>query len=191
MKLIWVFVLILAAAVGMATGYKLALAREHQRLEKNKELARLVYQLFSGENKEARDRMAQQIYADKIMVHDWMGDRTTGPGGMADDASWTHTDFSGWSEHPEIIVAEGDYVAVRSWAGGKQARDFEAVPHISPAIPNKGRPLSMQESILFRVVDGKVAEEWALSDGWDVSLQLGLFDPDHWRESVCGAETKR
>lgn len=191
MKLTWIFVVILTGAIGVATGYKLALAREHQRIEKNKELVRLVYQLFSGENKEARTRLAHQIYADKITVHDWLGDHTTGPDGLADDATLTHTDYSGWSEHPEIIVAEGDYVAVRSWAGGKQARDMEAVPHISPAIPNKGRTLSMQESILFRVADGKLAEEWALNDGWDVSVQLGLFDPDHWHESVCGTETKR
>ncbi|HXY08968.1 MAG TPA: ester cyclase [Terriglobales bacterium] len=191
MKLMCMLVVILAAALGVAGGYRLGLAREHQRLEKNKELVRLVYQLFSGENKEDRAKLAHQLYADKFTVHDWLGNRTTGPDGMADDASVTHTDFSGWSEHPEIIVAEGDYVAVRSWAGGKQAKDLDAAPHISPVVPNKGRSLSMQEDIVFRIEDGKLAEEWALNDGWDVSLQLGLFDPDHWRESVCGAERKR
>jgi len=192
MKLLRMFVVVLlAVALGMGGGYKLALVSEHQRLEKNKELVRLAYQWISGQNKEARDKMAHQIYADRLVEHDWTGDRTTGPGGMADEASLTNTDFSGWSEHPEIIVAEGDYVAVRSWAGGKQARDFDALPHIEPAVPNKGRSLSMQESIVFRIEDGKLAEEWALNDGWDVNRQLGLFDPDHWRESVCGAETKR
>ena len=192
MKLLRMFVVVLlAVALGMGGGYKLALVSEHQRLEKNKELVRLAYQWISGQNKEARDKMAHQIYADRFVEHDWTGDRTTGPGGMADEASLTNTDFSGWSEHPEIIVAEGDYVAVRSWAGGKQARDFDALPHIEPAVPNKGRSLSMQESIVFRIEDGKLAEEWALNDGWDVNRQLGLFDPDHWRESVCGAETKR
>jgi predicted ester cyclase len=190
MKLMWMLVVILAAALGMAGGYRLGLAREHRRLEKNKELVRLVYQLFSGENKEDRAKLAHQIYAHKFIVHDWLGNRTTGSDGMADDASVTHADFSGWSEHPEMVVAEGDYVAVRSWAGGKQARDLDAVPHISPTIPNKGRTLTMQEDIVFRIEDGKLAEEWALNDGWDVSLQLGLFDPDHWHESVCGAETK-
>jgi predicted ester cyclase len=191
MKLIWVLVVILAAVLGMAGGYKLALAREHQRLEKNKELVRLAFQWMSGENKEARDKMAHQIYADNFTVHDWLGDRTIGADGMANEASATHRDFSGWTEHPEIMVADGDYVAVRSWAGGKQARDFDAVPHNSPPIPNKGRALSMQESTVARIVDGKVAEVWQLNDGWDVNMQLGLFDPDHWRESVCGAETKR
>jgi predicted ester cyclase len=191
MKLTWVVVVIVAAALGTAAGYKLAQAREHQRLERNKELVRLAYRWFSEENKEARDRTVRQIYADKFTVHDWLGDRTTGPDGMADGVTYTHTDYSGWSEHPEIMVAEGDYVAVRSWAGGKQARDLDAVPHVSAAIPNKGRPLRMQESILFRIADGKVAEQWVINDGWDVSLQLGFFDPDHWRESVCGGETKQ
>jgi predicted ester cyclase len=182
------FVGILAAALGIAGGYELALAREHQRLEKNKELVRLAYQMFSLEDKEARQKMAPQLFADGVAMHDWGGDRATGPSAMADEASEMHADFSGWTEHPEIMVAEGDYVAVRSWAGGKQTRGFDAVPHEAPAIPNKGRSLSMQESIVFRIADGKVAEEWRLNDGWDLFLQLGLFDPDHWRESVCGAK---
>jgi hypothetical protein len=50
--------------------------------------------------------------------------------------------------------------------------------------------MSMKESIIFHIVDGKVAETWRLNDGWDLFLQLGLFDPDHFRESVCGTETK-
>jgi predicted ester cyclase len=186
-----VFVGILAAALGTAGGYELALAREHHRLEKNKELMRRGYQMFSLEDKEARDKMAPQIFADRVTMHDWGGDRTIGPSAMADEASEMHADFSGWTEHPEIIVAEGDYVAARSWAGGKQTRGFDAVPHEAPAIPNKGRSLSMQESIILHIVDGKVAEEWRLNDGWDLFLQLGFFDPDHFRESVCGTETKR
>ena len=40
--------------------------------------------------------------------------------------------------------------------------------------------------VILRVADGKLAEEWAVNDGWDASIQLGLFDPDHWKESVCG-----
>jgi hypothetical protein len=154
MKLMWMLVVILAAALGMAGGYRLGLAREHRRLEKNKELVRLVYQLFSGENKEDRAKLAHQIYAQKFIVHDWLGNRTTGSDGMADDASVTHTDFSGWSEHPEIIVAEGDYVAVRSWAGGKQARDFDAVPHISPVIPNKDERSLCRRTLCFALKTG-------------------------------------
>jgi predicted ester cyclase len=191
MKLAWVLVVILTGALGGYAGYQFALAQEHQRLKKNKELVRLAYQWFSEENKEARDRMAHQIYADKVIEHDGWGDRTIGPNGRADEMSETHTSFSGWSEHPETIVAEGDYVAVRSWAGGKQVQDLAASPPVGPAVPNKGRSLRMQESIVFRIAGGKVAEQWVLNDGWDVYAQLGLFDPGHWPESVCGTDTKR
>jgi predicted ester cyclase len=106
--------------------------------------------------------MAHQIYADKVIEHDGYGDRTIGPNGKADEMSETHTDFSGWSEHPETLVAEVDYVAVRSWAGGKQVKDLAAVPP-GPAVPNKGRSLRMQESLMFRIADGKVAERWVLN----------------------------
>lgn len=179
------------ALVGAVAGYRVALARELRRLERNKELVRLAYQLMDEENdNETMAKMAHQLCADKFTVHDWLGDRTIGPDGMADEVSETLSDFAGWSDHPEIIVAEGDYVAVRSWAGGKQARDFDAVPHNTPAIPNKGRSLNMQESIVFRIAEGKLTEEWALNDGWDVNLQFGLFDPDHWRQSISGTEAK-
>ena len=77
-------------------------------------------------------------------------------------------------------------MAARLISGGTQARDFEAVPRISPAIPNRHRPLRLQEMVIFRVADGKLAEQWAINDGWDASIQLGLFDHDHWKESVCG-----
>jgi hypothetical protein len=48
----------------------------------------------------------------------------------------------------------------------------------------------LQEMVVFRVADGKLAEQWAINNGWDASIQLGLFDPDHWKESVCGEGKK-
>jgi hypothetical protein len=53
-------------------------------------------------------------------------------------------------------------------------------------IPNKHRSLRLEEIVIFRVVDGKLAEQWLINDGWNAYMQLGLFDPDHWKESVCG-----
>ena len=43
---------------------------------------------------------------------------------------------------------------------------------------------------MFRVRDGKLAEQWLLPDVWGANAQLGLFDPDHWTESICGTHTK-
>jgi predicted ester cyclase len=169
-------------AVGLAAGYKLALFREHQRLEHNKELVRIMEdKVFSEKNVDTAMKAAREIYTSDFTVHDGWGDHK-GLDALAEGLRYTQADFLDWKENAVSIVAEGDYVAARLISGGTQARDFEAVPHISPVIPNKHRPLRLQEMVIFRVVDGKLAEQWAINDGWDAYMQLGLFDPDHWKE---------
>ncbi len=181
-----VVLLLCGVGVGLAAGYNLALFREHQRLERNKELVRIMEdKVFSEKNVDAAMKVAREIYTSDFLVHDWLGDHK-GMDALAEGLRYTQADFLDWKESAVSIVAEGDYVAARLISGGTQARDFEAVPHISPAIPNKHRPLRLQEMVIFRVADGKLAEQWAINDGWDASIQLGLFDPDHWKESVCG-----
>ena len=183
--------LLCGVGVGLAAGYKLALFREHQRLEHNKELVRMIEdKVFSEKNVAVAMNVAREIYASDFTVHDWLGDHK-GMDALAEGLRYTQADFSDWKESAVSIIAEGDYVAARLISGGTQARDFEAVPHISPEIPNKHRPLRLQEMVILRVVDGKLAEQWTINDGWDASIQLGLFDPDHWKESVCGEIKKR
>ncbi|MGA8216463.1 MAG: ester cyclase [Candidatus Sulfotelmatobacter sp.] len=178
--------LLCGVAVGLAVGYRLALFREHQRLERNKELVRSMEdKVFSEKNIDAAMKVAREIYTSDFLVHDWLGDHK-GMDALAEGLRYTQADFLDWKESAVSIVAEGDYVAARLISGGTQARDFGAVPHISPAIPNKHRSLRLQEMVIFRVEDGKLAEQWAINDGWDASIELGLFDPDHWKESVCG-----
>jgi predicted ester cyclase len=181
-----ILLLLCGVGVGLAGGYELASFREHQRLEHNKELVRIMEdKVFSEKNVDAAMKVAHENYTSDFTVHDWLGDHK-GMDALAEGLAYTQADFLDWKESAVSIIAEGDYVAARLISGGTQARDFEAVPHISPVIPNKHRPLRMQEFVIFRVADGKLAEEWAINDGWDASIQLGLFDPDHWKESVCG-----
>lgn len=181
--------LLCGVGVGLVVGYKLALSREHRGLEHNKELVRIMEEkIFSTKDVDAAMKVAPEIYTNDFTVHDWSGDHK-GLNALAEGLRYTQADFLDWKESAVSIVAEGDYVAARLISSGTQARDFEEVPHISPLIPNKHRPLRMQEMVIFRVADGKLAEEWVINDGWDASIQLGLFDPDHWKESICG-ETK-
>jgi len=186
-----IVLVVCGVTVGLAVGYKLVLFREHQRLEHNKELVRIMEdKVFSEKNVDAAMQVAREIYTSDFTVHDWLGDHK-GMDSLAEGLRYTQADFLDWKESAVSIVAEGDYVAARVISGGTQARDFEAVPHISPAIPNKHLPLRLEEMMIFRVADGKLAEQWAINNGWDASIQLGLFDPDHWHESVCGIENKR
>jgi predicted ester cyclase len=181
-----IVLVVCGVTVGLAFGYKLALFREHQLLEHNKELVRIMEdKVFSEKNVDTAMKVAREIYTNDFTVHDWLGDHK-GMDALAEGLRYTQADFLDWKERPVAIVAEGHYVAARLISGGTQARDFEAAPHVSPAIPNKHRPLRLPVMTIFRVADGKLAEEWVTLDGWDASIQLGLFDPDHWKESVCG-----
>lgn len=186
-----VVLLVCGVGTGLAVGYKLALLREHERLEHNKELVRIMEEkVFSEKDVDAAMRVAREIYTSDFTVHDWMGDHS-GMDALAEGLRYTQADYLDWKERAVSIIAEGDYVAAHLVSAGTQARDLEAVPHISPVIPNKHRPLRMSEMTIFRVADGKLAEQWITLDGWDASIQLGLFDPDHWKESICGETANR
>jgi steroid delta-isomerase-like uncharacterized protein len=65
------------------------------------------------------------------------------------------------------VVAEGDLVAVRWTAGGTNT----GVGH---GLPATGKKAEISGITIFRVKDGKLAEEWGLIDTWGLLKQLGL-----------------
>ncbi len=173
-------------AVGVAAGYRLAEIKEHNRLERNKALVRMAHEkVYSERNSEAAIKVAPEIFANDYVSHDWTGDSTGGLAEFAKGIAANRADYPDWTEKVESMVAEGDLVAVRFLSTGTQARDLAAVPHVMPVIPNKHRYVRFPEMEFFRVSNGKLAEQWDISDGWDANAQAGLFDPDHWPESVC------
>lgn len=179
-------------AIGIAVGYKLALINRHKRLERNKSLARLTHErVWSERDNEAAAKAAREIYTKDFVVHNSAGDSTGGVEAFIKDLADNRTYFPDWSEKVQSVVAEGDLVALRFLSTGTQNQDIPAVPHSLPLTPNRHRPVRMTEIEIFRVADGKLAEQWDVFDNWNVNAQLGLFDPDHWSESVCGTGQKR
>jgi len=183
---------LLALVVGFAAGFRTALARDHNRLERNKTLARLSHdKVWSERNNQAAVKVAREIYANDFIAHTWSGDSTGGLEAFTKDLTENRAYFPDWTETVQSLVAEGDFVAVRFLSTGNQAQDIPPVPHIMPFTPNKHRRLRMTEIEIFRIADGKLVEQWDMLDNWDANAQLGLFDPDHWPESVCGTGQKR
>jgi predicted ester cyclase len=178
-------------AVAVAAGYRLAVVKEHNRLERNKTLARLSHdKVWSERNNDAAVKVAREIYTNDFIAHTWAGD-STGLEAFVKDLIENRSYFPDWKETVQSVVAEGDLVAVRFLSTGTQGQDLPAVPHILPFTPNRHRPLRMPEIEIFRVANGKLAEQWDVLDNWNANAQLGLFDPDHWPESVCGTGQKR
>jgi predicted ester cyclase len=187
-----VVLMLVCIAGGLAAGYDLALTREHNRLERNKALVRLTHEKVWSERKtEAAVKVAREIYASDYVVHNWSGDSTGGIAGFASNMAENRVNFPDWTEKVESIVAEGDFDAARFLSTGTQGRDLDAVPRKMPRIPTKHRFIRMPEIEFFRISNGKLAEQWDISDGWDANAQLGLYEPDHWPESVCSDAQKR
>ena len=178
--------LLFGVALGIVTGYRLAEMQTRKKLEHNKELVRATLQhVWSERNTAAAVTAARSMYTTDFVDHDWTGDSTGGFEEFAKGLAENRRSFPDWTETIEALVAEGDFVAVRSVSTGTQAADLPAVPHIQPRIPNKHRFSRLPELAIYRIAGGKLAEEWNISDGWDANRQLGLFDPDHWPESIC------
>jgi predicted ester cyclase len=177
--------------LGALAGYNFALIREHGLLERNKTLVRRMHvEVWSEPNLEKAAKAARELYTSDFVLHDWAGAvHRLGVEGLMNRVAGGVAIFPNGKEQLEFIVAEGDLVMNRFTSTGTQARDIEAIPHYSPRIPNRGKTVRFTEMEMFRVRDGKLAEQWLLPDIWGASVQLGLFDPDRWPESICGAAT--
>ena len=70
----------------------------------------------------------------------------------------------------EDAVAEGDKVVLRWRFHGTHSGDFWTPVGTMPAT---GRPLTLTATLIYRLEDGKIAEEWAAIDWLTVVQQLG------------------
>ena len=66
----------------------------------------------------------------------------------------------------EDVIAEGDRVAVRLTSHAVQTGEFMG-------LPPSGKPYTIGEIHIFRLVDGKVAEHWHQADFMGMMRQLG------------------
>jgi steroid delta-isomerase-like uncharacterized protein len=67
----------------------------------------------------------------------------------------------------EGIIAEGDTVMTRVKMTGMHKVDFEG-------IPATGKVVTLSAFTVFRLVDGKIAEEWEILDDLGLMMQLGM-----------------
>lgn len=72
------------------------------------------------------------------------------------------------------IFAEGDRVVARWTARGTHLGDFEGIP-AERKVPPSGRPVSFGATDVYRMVDGKVAEEWNTINQLDLLVQIGAL----------------
>lgn len=75
--------------------------------------------------------------------------------------------FPRYSLEPEDLFAEGDKVMLRFTLRGTHKGDFMG-------IPPTGRTVAVPGMIIYRIVNGKIAEHWMQMDNAALMHQLGV-----------------
>jgi steroid delta-isomerase-like uncharacterized protein len=128
-------------------------------LEFNKSITRRVYE--EGLNQGRFD----VPYSDDFVGHG--GRRTfTHADGIAEAKGWRAA-FPDLKITIDKQVAEGDLVVVRWTARGTNTGTGNG-------IPATGRAVEISGTTLFRIADGRIAEEWTCADSLSLMRQLGL-----------------
>jgi len=131
--------------------------------EQNKAIAKRAFEeVLSG----GRFELAEQLYAKDFVNHGIHRDATL----EEDQAAlkgW-HQAFSDISIVAEKLIAEGDLVAIYWIARGTNTGTGNGLP----ATGKKGELAGIT---IWRIVDGKIREEWSAFDQLAMMQQLGLL----------------
>ena len=131
--------------------------------EQNKAIARRAFEeILSG----GRFELAAQLYAKDFINHGIHRDA-----GLEEDQAalkgW-HQAFSDITIVPEKLIAEGDLVAIYWIARGTNTGTGNG-------LPATGKKAELAGITIWRIVDGKIKEEWSAFDQLSMMQQLGLL----------------
>jgi steroid delta-isomerase-like uncharacterized protein len=130
---------------------------------RNKEVAsRVVTEILSGGN----FKLSNELYASDFVNHGQTRDI-----GLAEDQAaargWKSA-FPDMVMTPDKLVAEGDLVTVLWSARGTNTGSGNG-------LPATGKTLSGRGITIWRIVDGRITEEWSAFDRLSIMQQLGLI----------------
>jgi steroid delta-isomerase-like uncharacterized protein len=134
--------------------------------EKNKELIYI-------ENDEIGNKgnldIIPQLFAEGFAGHFLPDDsQTNGLAELRDQLDHHREAFPDWTEEIKLMIAEGDLVAIWFRSAGTNTGRF--LGH-----PPTGNRITTNDISIFRIADGKIAEQWLLPDLFSLNSQLGLI----------------
>jgi len=132
--------------------------------EQNKALAKRAFEELLSEG---RFELAEQLYAKDFVNHGIHRDV-----GLQEDQEalkgW-HQAFPDIAIVPKKLIAEGDLVVVYWIARGTNTGTGNG-------LPATGKQVEQSGITIWRIVDGKIKEEWSAFDQLSLMRQLGLLD---------------
>ena len=131
--------------------------------ETNKTIVRLQHEEVWSKGNLA---IIEEIYAPEFICHFVGGSEWRGREGVRQQVTSHRTSFPDWNEHIEDIIAEGDRVVTRWTATGTHTGELRG-------IPPTGKQVTIAEVAIYRIADGKIAEQWGFPDEMDLLRQVG------------------
>lgn len=145
-------------------------------------------------NRGELDRLAE-FYADDFYWHPAATGRIHAPGsrlfapavavpwvpgyaGVEQVVRQMRTIYPDYHEDPQLVIAEGDLVAVRQTVTGTHSG--------AGPFPATHRSFEVVDMMFCRVRDGKLAEQWGLFDQYSLITQLGLHEVADARSGTDG-----
>src|ERR1700746_642064 len=131
--------------------------------EQNKAVARRAFEEILSQG---HYELAEGLYGTDFINH-----------GVLDDAGWEedhgalkggHQAFSDIAIVPEKLIEEGDLVTIYWIARGTNAGTGNG-------LPATGKKAELAGITIWRIVDGKIKEEWSAFDQLSMMQQLGLL----------------
>lgn len=154
------FATVAALTGGMPCGAEAADDTRSSAVEQNKSLARRVYEEGLNQGR------FEVPYSADFVGHG--GARTfTHAEGMAEAQGWRAA-FPDLHMKVDRVLAEEDLVAVRWTARGTNTG-------AGNGIPATGRRVEITGTTLFRMADGRIAEEWTCANSLGLMRQLGML----------------
>lgn len=125
-------------------------------------LHRAVEEIWNRNNLNAADELVAENFVD----HTPLPGQLPGRDGFKQVVRTIHGAFPDIQETIEDLVAEGDKVVLRVLMKGT---------HINPfmGIESTNKRIEISGMAIVRIVDGKIAERWSISDDFSLFIELG------------------
>lgn len=134
--------------------------------ERNVETVRLLLELV---NKQEFDRL-DEVYADDLIDHDPAPEHGGGFDGLRRYLADLSAAFPDLHLEEDVIIAEGDHVAMAYRLSGTQRGRFHGVAATGHRVETRGMQMS-------RLADGKIIERWGAVDDMAILGRLNVAVP--------------
>jgi len=149
------FALLLCPLMGCATS-------PDDFLEHNKQVVRVQHeQVWSKGDLD----LIEELYTPDFVCHFLVGPDWVGRNGVREQVHAHRASFPDWHESVEQIIAEGDFVTTRFTSTGTHRGEFQG-------IPPTGVRVTVREVAIYRLSNGRIAEQWGFPDIMGLREQL-------------------